>query len=81
MKRCFISLCAGLVVLQGIAFGQADQGQDTTGSATPRQLTQTDLDALELKIQRLDSAVQLLTEKIDGLAHSGINRRRRPGSR
>jgi hypothetical protein len=61
-------------MLQGIAYGQANQGQDASGSATPRQLTQADVDALEQKIQRLDSAVQLLTEKIDGLAHGAINR-------
>jgi hypothetical protein len=60
-------------MLQGIAYGQ-EQGQETRGSAATRQLTQADVDALEEKIQRLDTAVQLLTEKIDGLAHSGINR-------
>jgi hypothetical protein len=70
MNRRFISLCASLVVLQGIAFGQADQGQDTTGSAATRQLTQADLDDLEQKIQqRFDTAFQTLNEKIDGLAH------------
>jgi hypothetical protein len=61
-------------MLQRIAFGQLDQEQEATGSAATRQLTQADLDALETKIQRLDTAVQLLTEKIDGLAHSAINR-------
>jgi uncharacterized coiled-coil protein SlyX len=61
-------------MLQGIVYGQLDQDQGTTGSAATRQLTQADLDALETKIQRLDTAVQLLTEKIDGLAHSAINR-------
>jgi hypothetical protein len=73
MARQFAFICAGFVMLQGIAFGQ-EQGQETTGSAAPRQLTQADVDALEEKIQRLDTAVQLLTEKIDGLAHSAINR-------
>jgi hypothetical protein len=74
MARRFALICAGFVTLQGIAYGQTGQDQDTTGSAIPRQLTQADLDALEQKIQRLDTAVQLLTEKIDGLAHSAINR-------
>jgi hypothetical protein len=69
MARYFALLCAGLVTLQGIAYGQAGQGQGSGQSATPRQLTQADVDALERKIQRLDAAVQLLTEKIDGLAH------------
>ncbi len=70
MKPRFISWCASLVVLQGVAYGQADQGQETaTGSAATRQLTQADLDTLEQKILRLDTAVQTLTEKIDGLAH------------
>jgi hypothetical protein len=73
MKPRFISLCVGLVMLQGITYGQYQHGEatgsETTGSASTRQLTQADLDALNEKIQRLDTAVQTLTEKIDGLAH------------
>jgi uncharacterized coiled-coil protein SlyX len=74
MTRQFALICAGFVMLQEIVYGQIDQDQEPTGSAATRQLTQADLDALETKIQRLDTAVQLLTEKIDGLAHSAINR-------
>lgn len=57
-------------MLQGIAFGQLEQDQETTGSAATRQLTQADLDALEQKIQqRFETEFQTLNEKLDGLAH------------
>jgi hypothetical protein len=71
-------------MLQGIAFGQANQDQGTTGSAATRQLTQADVDDLKERMQRIETAVdslrglassvQTLTERIDGLAHSGMNR-------
>jgi TolA-binding protein len=70
MKRRFIPLYVGLVMLQGVAYGQDEQGQETTGLAATRQLTQADLDTLEQKIQeRFDTAFKTLNEKIDGLAH------------
>jgi hypothetical protein len=71
-------------MLQGIAYGQANQDQDTTASAATRQLTQADVDDLKERIERIETAVdslrglassvQTLTERIDGLAHSGMNR-------
>jgi hypothetical protein len=66
MKSRLMLLCAGLALFQSAAYGQDEQREQAQPSAT-RPLTQADLTAIDGKIQRLDAAVRILTDKIDAL--------------
>jgi hypothetical protein len=80
MARRSVLLCVGLVILQGSACGQAQEQQSQEQQATdqqstnplaqtPRQLSQADLNYLEIKMQqKLDAAIRTLSNKIDNLA-------------
>ena len=48
MVRRLVMLCGGLFIVQGIAYGQLGQEQETAS----RQVSQADLIALELKMQQ-----------------------------
>ena len=62
MVRRLVMLYGGLFIVQGIAYGQLGQEQETAS----RQVSQADLIALELKMQqKLDAAVETLSNKID----------------
>jgi hypothetical protein len=69
MARQSILLCVGLITLQGSACSQAQEQPSTEQSTAARQLTEADLNYLEIKMQqKLDAAVETLSNKIDNLA-------------
>ena len=72
MTSRLMLMCAGLFILPGVTYGQperdqqpaAQQGQQSAG----QQVTLDDINALEGKLNRLDAAVRILSEKMDNLA-------------
>ena len=78
MTSRLMLICAGLVLLQGEAFGQIERDQQAAaqqGQQAPaaQQVTLDDVNALEGKLNRLDAAVRILTEKLDNLASPAAN--------
>jgi len=67
MKSRLLLLCAGFALFQSAAYSQ-DQQAERGQQAGTRPLTQADLTALDGKIQRLDAALRILSDKIDTLA-------------
>jgi hypothetical protein len=77
MTSRLMLMCAGLLVLPGVTYGQIERDQQPAAQqgqqAAAQQVTLKDLNALEAKLIRLDAAVRILGEKLDNLANPAAN--------